>query len=42
VTGVDISEKMLAMARKRPEIRYIQGSMEEIEFNSNEFDLLVS
>ncbi|WP_449600064.1 class I SAM-dependent methyltransferase [Paenibacillus sp. Marseille-Q9583] len=42
VTGVDISEKMLAMARKRPEIRYIQGSMEEIEFNSNEFDLVVS
>lgn len=42
VTGVDISEKMLAMARKRPEIRYIQGSMEEIEFNRNEFDLVVS
>lgn len=42
VTGVDISEKMLAMARKRPEICYIQGSMEEIEFNRNEFDLVVS
>lgn len=42
VTGVDISEKMLAMARKRPEIHYIQGSMEEIEFNRNEFDLVVS
>lgn len=42
VTGVDISEKMLAMARKRPEIRYVQGSMEEIDFNSKEFDLVVS
>lgn len=35
VTGVDISEKMLAMARKRPEIHYIQGSMEEIEFRAS-------
>jgi SAM-dependent methyltransferase len=42
VTGVDISEKMLAMAGKRPEIRYVQGSMEEIDFNRNEFDLVVS
>lgn len=42
VTGVDISEKMLAMAGKRPEIRYVQGSMEEINFNIYEFDLIVS
>ncbi|OZQ60761.1 SAM-dependent methyltransferase [Paenibacillus sp. VTT E-133280] len=42
VTGVDISEKMLAMAGKRPQIRYVQGSMAEIDFNSNEFDLVVS
>lgn len=42
VTGVDISEKMLAMAGKRSQIRYLQGSMEEIEFGLNAFDLVVS
>ncbi|MDN8592773.1 class I SAM-dependent methyltransferase [Paenibacillus sp. 11B] len=42
VTGVDISEKMLDMARKRSKIHYLHSSMEEIDFNNNEFDLVVS
>ena len=42
VTGVDISEKMLAMAKQHPQINYLHSSMEEIQFNNNEFDVVVS
>ncbi|MBM7569262.1 class I SAM-dependent methyltransferase [Paenibacillus sacheonensis] len=42
VTGVDISEKMLAMTRKHQRIDYIHSSMEEVQFNPNAFDLVVS
>lgn len=42
VTGVDISAKMLAMARKHPHIHYIQCPMEDTAFRGNEFDMVVS
>jgi SAM-dependent methyltransferase len=44
VTGVDISEKMLTMAKKKTDrrIRYIHMSMEDIVFDENSFDVVVS
>ncbi|WP_435921516.1 class I SAM-dependent methyltransferase [Paenibacillus sp. DYY-L-2] len=42
VTGVDISERMLSIAKKHPQIDYFQSSMEDIEFQRHEFDLIVS
>lgn len=42
VTGVDISEKMLATAKKHEKIKYVHSSMEDVKFNENEFDLIVS
>lgn len=42
VIGVDISKKMLNIAEKHPKIKYINSSMEDIEFDSNQFDLVVS
>ncbi|GAB6988744.1 class I SAM-dependent methyltransferase [Paenibacillus pini] len=42
VTGVDISEKMLGMARKRSEIHYLHSPIEEVDFNNHQFDLVVS
>jgi len=45
VTGVDISENMLAEAKKRtsdPRIEYRRASMEELELEPQIFDLVVS
>lgn len=42
VTGVDISVNMLSIANKHPQIHYIQSAMEDIDFKTNEFDLIVS
>lgn len=42
VVGVDISEKMLEHAKKHPQIQYLQSSMEDIQFNDAQFDLIVS
>jgi len=42
VIGVDISENMLTHAKKHPRIQYMQRSMEDIQFNDSQFDLIVS
>lgn len=42
VTGIDISERMLSIAKRHPQIDYVQSSMEDIEFQRQEFDLIVS
>lgn len=42
VTGVDLSEKMMAMAHKHPRITYMQSPMEDTRFSCNEFDLVTS
>ncbi|MBN9390450.1 MAG: class I SAM-dependent methyltransferase [Chloroflexi bacterium] len=44
VTGVDISEKMLEVAREKtsPQIRYIRTPVEEAEFPANSFEVVVS
>lgn len=45
VTGVDISEKMLAEAKSRtkyPNITYIRGSIEDYEYPPNAFDMVIS
>ncbi len=43
VTGVDISEGMLALAKKHvPEAKFIKSDMNEISISNNSFDGLVS
>lgn len=42
VTGVDISENMLAIAKKHTNIHYLHSSMEDVTFKEQEFDLIVS
>ena len=43
--GVDISEKMLAIAREKstsPNIEYLQVAMEDMDFDANSFDIVIS
>ena len=41
--GVDISEKMLAEGRRKfPEVQFIQGAIEDIDFPDGSFDLVLS
>lgn len=42
VTGADISSKMLSIAPKLPEITYIHAPIEELNFEAESFDLIVS
>lgn len=44
VTGVDISEKMLTVAKEKTDskIRYIQAAIEDITFEKNSFDVVIS
>lgn len=42
VTGIDLSEKMLEMARKDARISYIQSAMEDVHFEDNQFELVIS
>lgn len=43
VTGVDISEKQIQLARKNvPEATYLIGDMSEMDFQKNSFDAIVS
>lgn len=44
VTGVDLSEKMLAIAREKTDqkICYIQGAIEDISFQESSFDVVIS
>ena len=45
VVGVDISEKMLEIARKKtkePQVEYLRLPMEEIAFEKESFDLVLS
>lgn len=42
VTGADISSKMLSIAPKIPQITYIHAPMEELDFEAESFDLIVS
>ncbi|MEK4251750.1 class I SAM-dependent methyltransferase [Paenibacillus sp. FSL W7-1287] len=42
VVGVDLSENMLQHAKKHERIQYVRSSMEDIEFEHNQFDLIVS
>lgn len=42
VTGVDISENMLAFAKEHEDISYIQSAMEDLQFGAGEFDLILS
>ena len=45
VTGVDLSEKMLAVAREKttlPQVTYIRGDMAEIDFPPERFDVVLS
>lgn len=42
VTGADISSKMLNLAPKLPQITYIHAPMEELDFEAESFDVIVS
>lgn len=45
VIGVDLSAKMLEVAREKtqePQVSYIQGSIEDIDFPENSFDIVIS
>ena len=45
VTGVDISEKMLAVAREKTgsgDVRYIRAAMEDVDFPDAAFDVALS
>ncbi|QNM06705.1 class I SAM-dependent methyltransferase [Qiania dongpingensis] len=45
VTGIDLSEKMLEVARKKTaysQVRYIQMPIEEIDFEKDSFDVVLS
>ena len=45
VTGVDLSEKMLEVAREKthfPQARYLRMPIEEINFAENSFDIVLS
>ena len=45
VTGVDLSEKMLAVAREKtrlPQVTYLRGDMAEIAFPPDSFDVVLS
>lgn len=45
VTGIDLSEKMLAVAREKtrsPQARYLRMPIEEIDFAENSFDIVLS
>ena len=45
VVGLDISEKMLSVAKEKfsgDRIRYINSSLEEMEFEDNSFDVILS
>jgi len=45
VIGVDLSERMLEIARERrshPNVLYVRGSIEEADFGEDRFDLVVS
>ena len=44
VTGVDLSEKMLAVAREKtrlPQVTYVRGDMAEIDFPPERFDVVL-
>lgn len=45
VIGIDISEKMLQVAKEKnnhESIEYMQGTIEDIDFDENEFDIILS
>jgi SAM-dependent methyltransferase len=45
VTGVDVSERMLALARAdfaHPRVTYVRAALEDVEFAASRFDLVVS
>ena len=45
VTGVDLSEKMLAVAREKtaaPQVTYLRGDMGAVEFPPESFDVVLS
>lgn len=44
VTGIDLSEKMLAIAKEKTDqkIRYLQMPSEDISFDENSFDIVIS
>jgi 2-polyprenyl-3-methyl-5-hydroxy-6-metoxy-1,4-benzoquinol methylase len=45
VTGVDVSERMLALARAdfaHPRVTYTRAALEDVEFAASRFDLVVS
>ncbi|HYL90495.1 MAG TPA: methyltransferase domain-containing protein [Burkholderiales bacterium] len=43
VSGLDFSPSMLELARKRvPEVTFVQGDAQELPFNANDFDIVVS
>jgi len=45
VVGVDVSERMLGLARaefSHPNVTYVQGAIEDVRFGAGQFDLVVS
>jgi SAM-dependent methyltransferase len=42
VVGVDVSERMLALARQHPKVVYQRAAIEALEFAERRFDLVVS
>lgn len=45
VTGVDLSEKMLAVAREKthyPEVTYLRNSIEDVQFPAESFEIVLS
>lgn len=43
VSGLDFSPSMLELARKRvPSVTFVEGDAQELPFNANEFDVVVS
>ena len=45
VTGVDLSEKMLAVAREKthyPEVTYLHNSIEDVQFPAGSFEIVLS
>ena len=42
IIGLDISEEMLKEARKRSDKTFVQGNVEELQFNDSKFDAVFS
>lgn len=45
VTGIDLSEKMLSVAKKKtrfPQVRYLRMAIEDMEFAEDSFDIVLS